>query len=124
MLDRRHIDKEAARQGDVRGDAGTLLRDGLLGDLHENLLPLAEKVGDGRLIAPIITVTAAAALGAFAVARLTIALLTFPWLTIARLALALLIVAAFAFASARFATLSIAAAPAAFTTLARFAFFR
>ncbi len=33
-----HEDQEAARQGDVRGDARALLGDGLLGDLNQNLL--------------------------------------------------------------------------------------
>ena len=47
VVDRRHEDQEAAGKGDVRGDAGALLGDGLLGDLAENLLAGLEQVGDG-----------------------------------------------------------------------------
>src|ERR1035437_1086912 len=41
-----HEDQEPSRQGDVRGDAGTLLGDGLLGNLDQNLLPGLEQVAD------------------------------------------------------------------------------
>ena len=49
MLDRRHIDKIAARQCDVRSDAGTLFGDRLFGDLDQYFLALTQKVGDQRL---------------------------------------------------------------------------
>jgi hypothetical protein len=41
-----HEDQEAAGQGDVRGDAGALFGDGLLGDLNQNLLAWLQEVGD------------------------------------------------------------------------------
>ncbi len=41
-----HEDQEAAGEGDMRGDAGALLGDGLLGDLDQNLLAGLEQVAD------------------------------------------------------------------------------
>src|SRR5215207_1010159 len=49
VLDGRHVDEEAARERDVRGDARALRGDGLLGDLDDDLLPLAEEVCNHRL---------------------------------------------------------------------------
>src|SRR5206468_1798268 len=43
----RHVDQEAARQGDVRRDARTLLSQWLLGDLNDDLLPFLQQVADG-----------------------------------------------------------------------------
>ena len=54
VIDGRHVDQEAAGQGDVRGDAGALLSQRFFGDLDDDLLPLAQQVGDGgrgRLVA-------------------------------------------------------------------------
>src|SRR5918998_940634 len=49
VLDGRHVDEVAARQRDVRGDARALGGDGLLGDLDDDLLTLAQKVCNHRL---------------------------------------------------------------------------
>ena len=49
VIDGRHVDEEAARQGDVAGDARALAGDGVLRDLHDDLLPFAQQVGDRRL---------------------------------------------------------------------------
>ena len=72
MVHRRHEDQEAAGQSDVRGDARALLRDGLLGDLNENLLAGLEQIADGRKVGGLhggaATTAVAASTGAFAVA--------------------------------------------------------
>ncbi len=47
VVDGRHEDEEAAGERDVRGDARTLLGDGLLGDLDQNLLAGLEQLADG-----------------------------------------------------------------------------
>ena len=47
VVDRRHVDDEAAGQRDVRSDARALLAEGFLGDLDDDLLAFFEKVGDG-----------------------------------------------------------------------------
>jgi hypothetical protein len=44
----RHVDEEAPGQGDVRGDPRPLGADRLLGDLHQDVLPLLDQVLDGR----------------------------------------------------------------------------
>ena len=41
-----HEDQKASGEGDVRGDAGALLGDGLLGDLNEDLLAGLEQIAD------------------------------------------------------------------------------
>ncbi len=74
MVDRRHEDQEAARERDVRCDAGALLGDGLLGDLDEDLLAGLEQFADGWEVgrlhgAAATTAVAASATGALAVAR-------------------------------------------------------
>ncbi len=51
VVDRRHVDQEAAGQRDVAGDARALLADGLLGNLDQHLLPFLQQIGDERLIA-------------------------------------------------------------------------
>src|SRR5262245_56190726 len=48
VIDRRHVDYVTARQRHVRGDAGAFLADRLFGDLDDDLLPFAQKVGDHR----------------------------------------------------------------------------
>src|SRR5262249_629718 len=48
VVDRRHVDYVTARQRHVRGDAGAFLADRLFGDLDDDLLPFAQKVGDHR----------------------------------------------------------------------------
>src|SRR5512142_2422884 len=58
MLDRRHVDKISARQGDVRRDARTFAGDRFFGDLNDDLLPLAKQVRDRRLRRTFTTVTA------------------------------------------------------------------
>ena len=50
VIDRRHVDQEAAGQGDVAGDAGALFADGFFGDLNQNFLTFFEQVGDQRNI--------------------------------------------------------------------------
>ncbi|HEX8097712.1 MAG TPA: Rne/Rng family ribonuclease, partial [Pyrinomonadaceae bacterium] len=55
-------------QRDVRGDARTIFGDGLLGNLDDDLLPLAQEVGNHRLLAVAPVTPAAAAL--LAAARL------------------------------------------------------
>ena len=47
VIDGGHEDEEATGEGDVRGDARTLLGDRLLGDLDEELLPGLEQIADG-----------------------------------------------------------------------------
>ncbi len=49
MIDRRHVDQEAARQRDVAGDARALLADGLLGNLDQDFLAFLQQIGDQRL---------------------------------------------------------------------------
>jgi hypothetical protein len=48
VIDRRHVDAVAAGEGDVAGDAGALLGDGLFGDLDQDFLAGLEQVGDRR----------------------------------------------------------------------------
>ena len=48
VFERRHVDHEAAGQGDVRSDARALLAQRLLGDLNDDLLAFFQQVGDGR----------------------------------------------------------------------------
>ena len=50
MFERGHVDHEASRQGDMRGDARALLSQGLLGDLNDDLLTFFQKVGDRNLL--------------------------------------------------------------------------
>ena len=47
VIDGRHVDQEAAGQGNVRGDAGALLSQRLLGDLDDDLLAFAQQIADG-----------------------------------------------------------------------------
>ncbi len=72
VVHRRHEDKEAAGQRDVRGDARALLGDRLLGDLNENLLSGLQQLADGREIGGLhraaATAAVAASAGALAVA--------------------------------------------------------
>src|SRR5258706_2427631 len=49
VLERRHIDYVAPRQGDVRSDPRALLAQRLFRDLNDNLLAFLEQVGDRRL---------------------------------------------------------------------------
>ena len=49
VIDRRHVDEEAARQRDVAGDARAFAGDGVLRHLHDDLLPFAQQIGDRRL---------------------------------------------------------------------------
>src|SRR5215471_11985163 len=48
VVDRRHVDNITARQRHVRSDAGAFLADRLFGNLDDDLLPFAQKVGDHR----------------------------------------------------------------------------
>ena len=48
VVDRRHVDERAPREGHVRRDAHALVRDLVLRDLHDELLPLAEQLVDRR----------------------------------------------------------------------------
>src|SRR5262245_44745554 len=48
VFDRRHVDYVTARQRHVRSYAGAFLADRLFGDLDDDLLPFAQKVGDHR----------------------------------------------------------------------------
>src|SRR5215468_1339228 len=48
VVDRRHVDYVTARQRHVRSDAGAFLADRLFGDLDDDLLPFAQKIGDHR----------------------------------------------------------------------------
>ena len=50
VIDRGHVNQEAARQRDVRGDAGALLAERLLGDLNDDFLALAQQIADGRVL--------------------------------------------------------------------------
>src|ERR1039458_4650524 len=77
VVDRGHEDQEAAGERDVRGDAGALLGDGLLGDLDQNLLPGLEQIADDGQIgglhghaAAAVTMATAATAAAIAVAAL------------------------------------------------------
>ena len=49
VIDGRHVDQEAAGQGDVRSDARALLTQRLLGNLNDNLLAFLQQIGDGWL---------------------------------------------------------------------------
>ena len=51
VVDRRHEDQKASGQRDVAGDARALLRDRLLGNLDQDLLPLLQQLGDDRQVA-------------------------------------------------------------------------
>jgi hypothetical protein len=51
MVHRRHEDQEAARERDVAGDARTLLGNRLLGNLHQDFLPLLQQLTDDRQVA-------------------------------------------------------------------------
>jgi len=46
VIHRRHVHQEPSGQRDVAGDARAFLADRLLGDLHQDLLPFLEQVGD------------------------------------------------------------------------------
>src|SRR5687768_952142 len=72
MLDRGHIDQEPARHCDMRGDPRSLSCDRLLGDLNQDLLTFAQKLGYRRLR------TAFASIASPAAARV----LTVPWATV------------------------------------------
>ena len=48
VLERRHVDHEAARQGDVRRDARALLAERLLRDLDDDFLAFLQQVADRR----------------------------------------------------------------------------
>ncbi len=50
VVDRGHEHQETAGKRDVRGDAGALLGDGLLGNLDKNLLAGLEQIADGGQI--------------------------------------------------------------------------
>src|ERR1019366_5270642 len=50
MRNGRHEDQKASWQRDVARDAGTLLRDGLFGDLHQDFLAWLEQVADDRQV--------------------------------------------------------------------------
>src|SRR5712692_764116 len=45
-MNRRHVNKETARQSDVAGDAGTLFAEGFLGDLDDDILSGLQHFGD------------------------------------------------------------------------------
>src|SRR5260370_13966673 len=45
-MNRRHVDEEAARQGDVAGDARALFAERLLGDLDDDLLASLQHFGN------------------------------------------------------------------------------
>jgi hypothetical protein len=67
VIDGRHVDAVAAREGDVAGDAGAFLGDGFFGDLDEDLLAGLEEVcdgGKGRAFGAIAEGGARAAVGA------------------------------------------------------------
>ena len=44
VIDRRHVDEKAPRQGDVAGDARPLAGDRVFRHLHDDLLPLAQQI--------------------------------------------------------------------------------
>ena len=48
VIDGRHVNQEAARQGDVRSDARAFFRDWLFGNLDQNFLAFLQQVADGR----------------------------------------------------------------------------
>ncbi len=50
MRNRRHENQKAPRQRDVAGDARALLGDGLLGNLHQDLLPRLQQIGNDRQV--------------------------------------------------------------------------
>src|SRR5436190_5858855 len=49
MFHRRHVNQKAAWQGDVRGYASALFGDRFFGNLHQYLLPFAQKIVNRRL---------------------------------------------------------------------------
>ena len=51
MIHGRHEDQEAARERNVAGDARTLLGNRLLGNLHQDFLPLLQQFTDDRQVA-------------------------------------------------------------------------
>ena len=69
VIHRRHEHQEAARQGDVAGQARALRAERLLGHLHDDVLPFLQQLFDLRLGGPLVVVAiapvaaAAAALG-------------------------------------------------------------
>src|SRR5262249_46172281 len=46
VFDRRHVDDVTSRKRHVRSDAGAFLADRLFGDLDDDLLPFAQKIGN------------------------------------------------------------------------------
>ena len=46
VIHRRHVDQKAARQGNMRGDAGAFSAEGFLGDLNQHLLTFREQIGN------------------------------------------------------------------------------
>ena len=46
MVDGRHVHQKTSRERDVAGYAGTLLADGFLGNLHQDLLSFLEQIGN------------------------------------------------------------------------------
>src|ERR1044071_709006 len=60
MFDRRHINQITTGQRDVRCDTSTLASYRLFCDLDDDLLSLAQKIGDSRLRATLATIIASA----------------------------------------------------------------
>src|SRR5437762_5364578 len=50
MFDGRHVNQEATRKGNVRGNARAFLGNWFLRDLHQYLLPFTQKIGNCRLM--------------------------------------------------------------------------
>jgi len=50
VFERGHVDHEASRQGDMRGDARALLTQRLLSDLYDDFLAFLQKVCDRNLL--------------------------------------------------------------------------
>src|SRR6185369_2667322 len=53
VIDRRHVNNEAARQSDMRSYARAFFRDRLLRDLHHYLLAFVKQLADGRRSPPV-----------------------------------------------------------------------
>ena len=53
MFNGRHVNYEASRQGDVRGDARALLSQRLFGDLDDDFLAFFEEIGNRRQRRPL-----------------------------------------------------------------------
>src|SRR5689334_20245703 len=51
MLDRRHVNQIASGQSDVRSDPRAFLGDRFFRNLHEDLLPFTQQIGNRRLAA-------------------------------------------------------------------------